>query len=71
MRRACKRAGVPPIGPHRLRHTLACEMVRAGVALPEIAQALRHRSISSSSTYARVDIDGLRAIARSWPKAPE
>jgi integrase/recombinase XerD len=67
VRRACKRTGLAPIGPHRLRHTLACEMVGAGVPLPEIAQALRHRSISSSSIYARVDIEGLRALARPWP----
>ena len=67
VRRACKRANLPPIGPHRLRHTLACEMVGAGVPLPEIAQALRHRGISSSSIYARVDIEGLRALAQPWP----
>ncbi len=69
VRRACRRASLPPVGAHRLRHTLACEMVGAGVPLPEIAQALRHRSILSSSIYARVDLDGLRALAQPWPGA--
>jgi hypothetical protein len=42
-------------------------MVEVGVALPEIAQVLRHSSISSSVEYARVDINGLRAVAQPWP----
>lgn len=67
VRRACGRAGVAPVGAHRLRHTLACEMVRAGVPLPEISQVLRHRSIASTAIYARVDLDALRALAQPWP----
>lgn len=67
VRCACSRAGVPSVRAHRLRHTLACQMVEVGVALPEIAQVLRHSSISSSVEYARVDIKGLRAVAQPWP----
>lgn len=67
VRRACQRAGLAPIGAHRLRHTLACEMVNSGVPLTEIAQVLRHRSLESTALYARLDIDGLRALARPWP----
>jgi site-specific recombinase XerD len=52
---------------HRLRHTLACQMVEVGVALPEIALVLRHSSLSSSVEYARVDIQALRAVAQPWP----
>jgi integrase/recombinase XerD len=58
---------MPPVGAHRLRHTAACEMVRAGVPLTEIGQALRHRSLTSTSGYARVDVDGLRSLAQPWP----
>ncbi|HUY60953.1 MAG TPA: hypothetical protein VMW49_03665 [Candidatus Dormibacteraeota bacterium] len=50
MRHACVRAGGPPVGAHRLRHTLACEMVGAGVGLAEIGQVLRHRSLVSTAT---------------------
>jgi site-specific recombinase XerD len=42
-------------------------MVNAGVPLPEIAEVLRHRAISTTSEYARVDIAGLRAVAQPWP----
>lgn len=67
VRRACSRTGVTPVGAHRLRHTLACGMVAAGVPLPEISQVLRHRSIASTSNYARVDIEALRNLAQPWP----
>lgn len=69
VRRACVRAGVTPVGAHRLRHTLACDMVRAGVPLPEISQVLRHRSATSTVIYARVDLDQLRTLAQPWPQA--
>ncbi len=67
VRRACRRAGVAPVGAHRLRHTLACEMVAARVPLPEIGQVLRQRSISSTAIYARVDLESLRELALPWP----
>lgn len=65
--RACVRAGLTPVGAHRLRHTLACEMVRAGVPLPEISQVLRHRGLVSTAIYARADVDQLRMLAQPWP----
>jgi len=67
VRRACRRAGLVPVGAHRLRHTMACDMVAVGVPLPEISQVLRHRSLISTAIYARVDLDQLRGLARPWP----
>lgn len=67
VRRACRRAGVAEVGSHRLRHTVACEMVAADVPLTQIAQVLRHRSLQSTAIYARVDLDRLRALAQPWP----
>ena len=67
VRRACRRAGMAEIGAHRLRHTLACEMVAAGVELPDIGQLLRHHGVSSVSIYARVNINALRELALPWP----
>jgi integrase/recombinase XerD len=32
MGQACRRAGLPRVGAHRLRHTLATDMLRRGVA---------------------------------------
>jgi integrase len=60
VRRACRRAGIPEFGSHRLRHTAACEMVAANVPLVRIGQVLRHRSLQSTARYARVDA---RAVA--------
>jgi integrase/recombinase XerD len=67
VRRACRRAGIAEVGSHRLRHTLACEMVVAGVPLVEIAQVLRHHSLQTTAVYARVDLDRLRQVAAPWP----
>lgn len=64
---ACKRAGVPRLGAHRLRHTAATEMLRAGASLAEIAQVLRHREIKTTAIYAKVDTTRLRALAQPWP----
>jgi len=67
VRRACRRARISEVGPHRLRHTAATEMLRARCSLEEIAQVLRHRQLQSTALYARVDVDSLRALALSWP----
>jgi site-specific recombinase XerD len=54
---------------HRLRHTAATEMLRAGASLPEVGQVLRHASALSTAIYAKVDHDRLRSIALPWPGA--
>ena len=68
VRRACRRAGIPEVGSHRLRHTTACAMVNAGVPIVRIGQVLRHRSLQSTAIYARVDIEQLRQLATPWPE---
>lgn len=65
--RACQDAGLDRIGAHRLRHTLATAMLRAGASLPEVGQILRHRSAMSTAIYAKVDEVALRPLARPWP----
>jgi site-specific recombinase XerD len=67
VRRACRRAGIPEVGSHRLRHTTASEMVKAGVPIVRIGQVLRHRSLQTTAIYARVDIEQLRQLATPWP----
>ena len=64
---ACVRAGLARIGAHRLRHTLATGMPRAGASLPEVGLVLRHRSARSTAIYAKVDEVALRPRARPWP----
>jgi len=64
---AARRAGLGVVRAHRLRHTAATDMLRAGAPLAEIGQVLRHRSSGSTAAYARVDVERLRTIARPWP----
>jgi site-specific recombinase XerD len=66
--RAGARAGLAPLGAHRLRHTAATEMLRAGASLPDIGQVLRHRRLRSTAIYARVDRDRLKPLALAWPE---
>jgi site-specific recombinase XerD len=67
MGRACQRAGLPRLGAHRLRHSLATDLLRSGASLTEIGQVLRHRSQLSTAVYAKVDHSALRRLARPWP----
>ena len=66
---AAQRAGLPGMHAHRLRHTAATAMLRAGSPLPEIGQVLRHRSMLTTAIYAKVDRDALAVLARPWPIA--
>lgn len=66
---AAKRSGLGQIHAHRLRHTAATEMLRAGAPLAEIGQVLRHRQALSTAIYAKVDRQALRQLARPWPGA--
>ena len=65
---AARRAGLGRVHAHRLRHTAATELLRAGASLPEIGQLLRHRRTATTAIYAKVDRDNLRLIARPWPE---
>lgn len=68
--RACLRAGLPHVGPHRLRHSLAGELLRKGAGLVAISQVLRHRDLATTALYAKVDLDALRQVAQPWPGTP-
>jgi len=67
--RAVDRAGLhPPIrGAHLLRRSLATGMLHRGASMAEIAQVLRHRAAATTEIYAKVDFEGLRALAQRWP----
>jgi site-specific recombinase XerD len=66
---ACKRAGLPVVNAHRLRHTAATEMLRAGASLSDVGQVLRHRDADTTAIYAKVDRLALAALIQPWPGA--
>lgn len=68
-KQACQRAGQRRVGPHRLRHALAAELLRRGAGLTAIGQVLRHQDLATTALYAKVDLDTLRGVAQPWPTA--
>jgi site-specific recombinase XerD len=70
VRRAFLKSGIksPSLGSHVLRHSVASEMLRQGTPLYGIATVLRHRSIETTTIYAKVDLDLLRGVAQPWPE---
>jgi site-specific recombinase XerD len=69
VKRAARRAGVAEVTAHRLRHSAATGLLRAGASLPEVGEVLRHASMLNTARYARVDHAALLAVARPWPGA--
>ncbi len=55
------------LSPHRMRHTFATHLVRAGVGLVTIRDLLGHRLITSTQIYLHVTADDLRAAAVKHP----
>ena len=70
--RFAARAGVtmPRVGAHVLRHSVATALLREGTSLPAIGALLRHRSLETTTIYAKVDVNLLSPIARPWPEEP-
>src|SRR5438309_2099206 len=60
------RVGIP-LSPHRIRHTFATHLVRAGVGLVTIRDLLGHRLITSTQIYLHVTADDLRTAAARHP----
>lgn len=69
IRHALQRAGIraPTAGAHQFRHALATQMLRHGASLTEIGEVLRHRSLQTTTIYAKVDLTALRTLALPWP----
>ena len=70
IRNAADRCGLATrvTGTHILRHTLACRLVQSGALLKAIADLLRHRSLDTTTIYAKVDLEALATVAAPWPE---
>ena len=67
IRQAYARAGLPYTRSHLLRHTMASRLLEAGSSLKEVADVLRHRALSTTQVYAKLDSRKLVEVALPWP----
>jgi site-specific recombinase XerD len=51
---ARKKAGMPQVTMHTLRHSLASAIVSQGGTLVDVSAALHHKSVASSKRYAHL-----------------
>jgi integrase len=56
-----RRAGVPDVRIHDLRHTLASWLVAQGFNLPLVGRALNHTQTATTARYAHLALDPVRA----------
>ena len=68
-RRALKRARIVqrPIGTHLFRHSAATGMLRGGASFKEIADVLGHKSLETTTIYAKLDLPALARVSLPWP----
>jgi site-specific recombinase XerD len=58
-------------GTHVIRRSVATRLINSGASLKQIADLLGHRSIDTTSVYAKVDLQSLAQVALPWPSRQE
>lgn len=66
-RSASRRAGIPVVASHRLRHTTAVELLRAGASWTQVSQVLRHSRSQTTAIYTSAEPHLLDEVMRPWP----
>lgn len=64
LRTLCRRAGIPYLGLHALRHTAGTRLVRAGFQLQDVAEHLGHSDVQTARTYGKWADDRLKEHMR-------
>lgn len=69
VKQAGERAGLPAdrCTPHKLRHSHATALVKAGRRLEEVQEILGHESVATTRIYAHLEPERLKAAADSLP----
>jgi len=58
-------------GPHSLRHSLACCLLKNEVPMPVISETLGHVKTNTTMTYLRIDLTALLKCALAVPPVPD
>jgi site-specific recombinase XerD len=58
-------------GPHSLRHSLACSLLKNEVPMPVISETLGHVRTDTTMTYLRIDLISLMKCALPVPSIPD
>lgn len=67
--RACRTAGLRPVGWHTLRHTFASHLVMRGVPLKAVQELLGHATIDMTMRYAHLSPDVRRDAVKALETA--
>lgn len=64
LERACRRAGLPEVGWHVLRHSFASQLVMAGATLKAVSELLGHTTIQMTMRYAHLSPEARREAVK-------
>ena len=67
LHRVLKRAGLPSIRFHDLRHTFATLALQNGVDVKAVQEVLGHEHLNTTEIYTHIDNDALRVAAKANP----
>ena len=67
LQRALKRAGLPRIRFHDLRHTFATMALQNGVDVKAVQEVLGHEHLNTTEIYTHIDNEALRVAAKANP----
>lgn len=68
LRRACKRAGLPEVSPHKLRHHFGTRMWRAGKNLLALQNLMGHESPVTTQVYVHLDLADVVNVMKHDPR---